>query len=179
MGTGIAGYVAETGETLSVADAYADERFNRAIDEQTGYTTRSILCMPICIRGQVIGVVQMINKIDGFFTKVISIYIGGPYPKKPIHTKHFSIKTKNIGPFFAPVLFDPDLQEDEMSFETFAVYCGLALHHAKLYDKIRRSEQKYRVALEVLSYHNASSVNEVEEIVDEGMPTEDDPEISR
>ena len=37
---------------------------------QTGYTTRSILCMPICIRGQVIGVVQMINKIGGTFTSV-------------------------------------------------------------------------------------------------------------
>ena len=36
-------------------------------------------------------------------------------------------------------------QQDEESFKTFAVYCGLALHHAKLYDKIRRSEQKYKV----------------------------------
>jgi cAMP and cAMP-inhibited cGMP 3',5'-cyclic phosphodiesterase 10 len=32
-------------------------------------------------------------------------------------------------------------QVDEEAFETFAVYCGLALHHAKLYEKIRRSEQ--------------------------------------
>ena len=53
VGTGIAGYVAETGQTLNVADAYTDDRFNKAIDEQTGYITRSILCMPICIRGQV------------------------------------------------------------------------------------------------------------------------------
>lgn len=30
---------------------------------------------------------------------------------------------------------------DEESFKTFSIYCGLALHHAKLYDKIRRSEQ--------------------------------------
>ncbi len=58
--------------------------------------------------------------------------------------------------------------EDEEAFEMFAVYCGLALHHAKLYDKIRRSEQKYKVSLEVLSYHNASSAIEVEEIVSEG-----------
>ena len=56
----------------------------------------------------------------------------------------------------------------------FSIYCGLALHHAKLYEKIRRSEQKYRVALEVLSYHNASSVDEVEEIVSEGPPSSDD-----
>lgn len=32
-------------------------------------------------------------------------------------------------------------QIDEEAFETFANYCGLALHHARLYDKIRRSEQ--------------------------------------
>ena len=51
---------------------YEDERFNPAIDEQTGYTTRSLLCMPICIRGTVIGVVQMINKksAGGVFTAV-------------------------------------------------------------------------------------------------------------
>ena len=70
------------------------------------------------------------------------------------------------------------LQEDEEAFEMFAVYCGLALHHAKLYDKIRRSEQKYKVSLEVLSYHNSSSANEVDEIVAEGPPEYDDT-ISR
>ena len=73
--TFLAGYVAETGETLNVHDAYNDPRFNATIDEQTGYTTNSILCMPICIRGQVIGVVQMINKIDGGFTTVSSDFL--------------------------------------------------------------------------------------------------------
>lgn len=53
-------------------------------------------------------------------------------------------------------------KHDEDAFETFGVYCGLALHHAKLYDKIRKSEQKYKVALEVLSYHNTSTEDEVE-----------------
>ncbi len=53
VGIGIAGYVAETGETMNVRNAYSDPRFNKAIDEQTGYNTESILCMPICIRGQV------------------------------------------------------------------------------------------------------------------------------
>lgn len=61
-------------------------------------------------------------------------------------------------------------QEDEQAFEMFAVYCGLALHHAKLYDKIARSEQKYRVALEVLSYHNTSSEAEVNEARGGGIP---------
>ena len=34
----------------------------------------------------------------------------------------------------------------------FAIYCGLALHHAKLYDKIRRSEQKYSILLHLYQY---------------------------
>ena len=62
------------------------------------------------------------------------------------------------------------LQEDEEAFEMFAVYCGLALHHAKLYDKIARSEQKYRVALEVLSYHNTCSEVEVIKAKEDPIP---------
>ena len=65
-------------------------------------------------------------------------------------------------------------QDDEEAAEAFAVYCGLALHHAKLYDKIHRSEQKHKVALEVLSYHNSSSTSELEEILAEGPPPEED-----
>jgi adenylate cyclase len=36
-----------TGEALIVHDAPTDERFNRAIDEQTGYATKSVACVPI------------------------------------------------------------------------------------------------------------------------------------
>ena len=38
LGTGIAGHVAATGETLSVPDVRRDERFNASVDEQVGYT---------------------------------------------------------------------------------------------------------------------------------------------
>lgn len=61
-------------------------------------------------------------------------------------------------------------QEDEEAFQTFAVYCGLALHHAKLYDKIRRSEQKFKVALEVLSYHNTCTETEFDRFKSVGLP---------
>lgn len=70
LGTGIAGQVANTGEILNITDAYCDPRFNRTIDQLTGYRTKSILCMPIYIRGNIIGVVQMVNKHSGDFTKV-------------------------------------------------------------------------------------------------------------
>ncbi|XP_072178448.1 cAMP and cAMP-inhibited cGMP 3',5'-cyclic phosphodiesterase 10A-like [Diadema setosum] len=60
---GIAGHVAKTGEVVNITDAYKDPRFNREVDLQTGYATRCILCMPIISHGEVIGVVQLINKI--------------------------------------------------------------------------------------------------------------------
>ncbi|XP_034935984.1 dual 3',5'-cyclic-AMP and -GMP phosphodiesterase 11 isoform X2 [Chelonus insularis] len=65
-GTGIVGYVAESGEPVNIPDAYKDTRFNREIDALTGYRTRALLCMPIkdC-SGDVIGVAQVINKLGG------------------------------------------------------------------------------------------------------------------
>ncbi|CAI5438043.1 unnamed protein product [Caenorhabditis angaria] len=123
MSKGIAGYVASTGDGLNIENAYDDPRFNAEVDSKTGYTTKTILCMPIKIRNVVIGVVQMVNKHNGVFNR-----------------------------------------QDEDAFEVFAVYCGLALHHAKLYDKIRRSEQKYRVALEVLAYHSVCNSDEVNKL---------------
>jgi adenylate cyclase len=66
VGRGLAGYVFATGETVNLPDAYADERFNRAVDEATGYRTRSVLTVPITARdGRRIGVMQALNHEDG------------------------------------------------------------------------------------------------------------------
>ena len=70
VGVGIAGAVAETNASLNIPDAYADERFNRAIDAETGYHTRSILCVPMrSTRGEVVGVLQALNHESGPFTE--------------------------------------------------------------------------------------------------------------
>ena len=67
-GAGIAGSVFTTGEALTIPDAYADPRFNRAVDKRTNYRTRNILCVPLVNKdGQVIGVTQLLNKSDGAF----------------------------------------------------------------------------------------------------------------
>ncbi|KAJ8915032.1 hypothetical protein NQ315_016007 [Exocentrus adspersus] len=70
-GTGIVGYVAESGEPVNIPDAYQDARFNHDVDALTGYRTKSLLCMPIKdTNGDVIGVAQVINKVgDQPFTK--------------------------------------------------------------------------------------------------------------
>jgi signal transduction histidine kinase len=69
-GAGIAGHCFQTGETINLQDAYADSRFNKEVDQRTGYRTRSLLCAPVHNRdGQRLGVVQLLNKEDGVFTE--------------------------------------------------------------------------------------------------------------
>ena len=63
LGQGIAGYVARTGEALLIPDAYQDARFDPSFDERTGFRTRSILTVPISIKNEIAGVVQVMNKI--------------------------------------------------------------------------------------------------------------------
>ena len=68
--SGLAGYVFTTGKSLTIHDVYADDRFNRTVDEQTGYVTKSILCVPIkTVNGEIIGAAQALNKKKGRFTK--------------------------------------------------------------------------------------------------------------
>ncbi len=67
---GIAGHVFSSCEGAVINDAYADERFNPEIDSKTGFTTKSILCAPLLtLRGEKIGVSQLLNKKDGKFTE--------------------------------------------------------------------------------------------------------------
>ncbi len=66
LSSGIAGWVARTGETFSTADAYAEPLFHRDVDQRTGYRTKSLLCMPILdSRRRVFAVVQLLNKEGG------------------------------------------------------------------------------------------------------------------
>jgi signal transduction histidine kinase/CRP-like cAMP-binding protein len=69
IGKGIAGYVAQTGETINIPDAYNDPRFNPEVDKRSGYRTRNMLCMPMRNKdGTIIGVFQLLNKKEGAFT---------------------------------------------------------------------------------------------------------------
>ena len=83
LNLGIAGLVAVTGIELNIEDVYEDARFHRSIDENTGYRTKSILCVPIRNQsGEVLGVIEAINKKGGLFTdsdrellKALSSYV--------------------------------------------------------------------------------------------------------
>ncbi|HNP71524.1 MAG TPA: GAF domain-containing protein [Kouleothrix sp.] len=68
MGQGVVGAVATGRQWEIVPDAQSDPRFYRKISEDLGFVTKSILCVPMIAKGRVIGVIELLNKLDGQFT---------------------------------------------------------------------------------------------------------------
>jgi two-component system, NtrC family, sensor histidine kinase HydH len=77
IGDGIAGWVALTEKPLICADPYQDARFSRHFDDQSGFRTRSILCVPLKSQGRLVGVVEVINKKgdQGFTAEDLEILV--------------------------------------------------------------------------------------------------------
>jgi len=70
FGEGIAGWVIQSGKPMIAEDVHKEPRFSDRFDRETGFTTRSLMCVPLTIRGKTIGAIQVINKKNGDpFTK--------------------------------------------------------------------------------------------------------------
>jgi HD-GYP domain-containing protein (c-di-GMP phosphodiesterase class II) len=69
MGEGIAGWVAMHGEPLIVPNAVEDPRFFKNVDQASDFVTHNIICVPLRIKKDIIGVIQGINKREGEFTQ--------------------------------------------------------------------------------------------------------------
>lgn len=65
LGQGIAGVAAATRETVNVEDVRQDERFFTQADETSNFETRSLLAVPLVDRDQLIGVLEVVNKLGG------------------------------------------------------------------------------------------------------------------
>jgi len=61
VGEGLAGMVAKTGEPVLVANTRHDPHFDHRVDDQTGFSTQSLITLPLMLAGKVIGVLQIIN----------------------------------------------------------------------------------------------------------------------
>ncbi|MBP6940507.1 MAG: GAF domain-containing protein [Syntrophorhabdaceae bacterium] len=68
FGQGIAGYAATCGKPMIVNDVRQSPHFCSDVDKVTGFTTRSALCVPIISQGKVLGIIELLNKINGDFT---------------------------------------------------------------------------------------------------------------
>jgi GAF domain-containing protein/signal transduction histidine kinase len=69
LGQGIAGWAAREGRPLLVPDVKEDPRFYAGIDGATGFVTRSVLAVPLKVKGKVIGVIEAVNKTEGDFSQ--------------------------------------------------------------------------------------------------------------
>lgn len=63
-GQGVAGWVAKEGQPILIQDAQKDPRFYPVVDGATGFRTRSILCVPLMSKEKILGVIELINKVD-------------------------------------------------------------------------------------------------------------------
>jgi len=75
MKSGVSGWVATNRKGANVENAPEDERFNRAVDIITGIRTRTILCVPIIRQDRVIAVVELVNRMDGFFKEADQVFL--------------------------------------------------------------------------------------------------------
>ena len=130
-GKGIGGYVFRTGQSLNICDAYKDERFDQEVDQISGYRTKSLLCMPIATKSEMVGVIEMVNRIA---------------------RDHFTLA-------------------DEHFFKTYAVYCALALHNARMQNKLLHCQHMTQQKYEMLQYLIVAPEEE-SYILKENTPTE-------
>ncbi|MFH1724286.1 MAG: HD domain-containing phosphohydrolase [Elusimicrobiota bacterium] len=68
IGKGIAGWVAQHQKPEVVVDASVDPRFAGQFDKASGFITRSLLCVPMLFRGDLVGVAEVLNKREGSYT---------------------------------------------------------------------------------------------------------------
>lgn len=127
-GEGIAGYVAETGEPLYLSNPQNDPRFNQAVDNKTGFTTQSIICLPLQTHGKTVGVVEIVNVDD------IEIFRLRDLPVLTVFVDYAAIAIENSQNF-------AKIQRMSITDEYTGLYNARYLHQI-LEDSIRKSAKK-------------------------------------
>ncbi|MFA5179967.1 MAG: GAF domain-containing protein [Syntrophales bacterium] len=69
LGMGAAGYAATRGEPVLILDVRTSQYFYPLMDEKTGFTTKSVLCVPLISKGRVLGVIEVLNKLKDEFNE--------------------------------------------------------------------------------------------------------------
>jgi signal transduction histidine kinase len=65
VGEGISGWVVQNGKPIIVEDVKKEARFSDRFDKETGFKTKSLICVPLTIREKTMGAIQVINKKNG------------------------------------------------------------------------------------------------------------------
>jgi GAF domain-containing protein len=118
---GIGGYVVATGKLVNVQDAYNDPRFNPDVDKNSGFTTRTLLCAPITLNDEVVGVLTALNKK---------------------HSETEDGKETGEVATFSPM--------DESVIKYLAANAGIAIKKAQLYHQAIRSQRNSDAILSIV-----------------------------
>src|SRR5262245_60883653 len=106
---GVAGWVAQTGQGVVCNDVTRDARFFRGVDQQTGYTTRSLLCAPLTQHDHVLGVIEALNttRPAGFDTADLALLTAfGRLAGTALTRTQHVVQTCNAGAAFAEVVHE-------------------------------------------------------------------------
>jgi Nif-specific regulatory protein len=109
FGQGIAGWVAQTGQGVVCNDVSQDPRFFSGIDQQTGFTTKSVLCAPLKQHDRVIGVIEALNttKKEGFTPEDLQLLTAfGGLAGTAITRAQIATRVRNAGAAFREVVQD-------------------------------------------------------------------------
>jgi signal transduction histidine kinase len=66
-GAGVAGWVAEHGQTALVNDPSSDQRHLKSLEKELAFPVKNLLAVPLAVGGELIGAVELLNKKDGPF----------------------------------------------------------------------------------------------------------------
>ena len=149
INAGITGFVAATGETVNLADAYKDDRlFDPNVDKETGFVHKTVLAMPIIHPSSTIG--------PGCVSSSSGTAAGGGGGSGGAGTKRV------LGVFQLVNKFDslPFTKNDENFVEAFAIFCGMGINNVRMYERAVVAMAKQQVTLEVLNYHATSPLED-------------------
>ena len=100
VGQGVAGWVAQTGQGVVCNDVMQDARFFRGVDQQTGYTTRSLLCAPLKQHDQTLGVIEALNttRPEGFQAEDLALLMSfGSLAGTALTRAQACARVRNVG----------------------------------------------------------------------------------
>jgi GAF domain-containing protein len=97
LGKGIAGYVAMPGQPIAISNLQQDARFNKDFAQSTGYVPRSILATPLLRGDQVIGVMEVLDKIDSPSFGIQDMELMGIFARQAAIAIHQSQQYEQIG----------------------------------------------------------------------------------
>ncbi|MBS6398143.1 MAG: GAF domain-containing protein [Clostridiales bacterium] len=153
-GEGIAGQVVERGKAVIIQDCQSDPRWASRVDKKTGFTTRTMICVPLKLEDAVFGSIQIINKTDGVafdekdldFTQRLAEEIALLLKYQGLleeYTAAAPTESRNAGPLFTEVVCAQS--ERELEYNVRSITAFARLHRNEQQEVLRLLKEARRL----------------------------------